>query len=147
MLALRQGEAPWHGRHFVCGARGSMDGLLGRMCNVGTRVPKSDYIRGARGISGAHRGGQMVQHEAADSWDRMAEPGAVAIGGKRGGVAVVVEVDETLLNKAKRTQMRVAGRPQQRWLWGTLGGGRMMRISHFAYWGGRMVRLTAALEE
>ena len=68
MTALRQGDALLHWRHFVCGALGPSDGLLGRMCNVGTRVSRSDYIRGDRGISGAHRGGQMVQHDASDSW-------------------------------------------------------------------------------
>ena len=66
-------------------------------------------------------------HTAVDRWcstlqqivgDRMAEPGVVTIGGQRGGVAVVVEVGEKLLSKAKRTQMRVAGRPQKRCLWG-----------------------------
>ena len=53
---------------------------------------------------------------------RMAEPVAVAIVGKRGGVDVVVEVDGALLNMAKRTKMRAAGRPQKRWLWGAVGG-------------------------
>ena len=67
--ALRQGEVLWHWWHFVCDARGSLYGLLGRMCNVANRVAKSDYLSGARGISGARRGGQMVQHDGADCWE------------------------------------------------------------------------------
>ena len=64
----------------------------------------------------------MAQRDASDSWGRMEEPGAVAIGGKRGGVAVAVEVGETLPNKAKRTQMRAAGRPEKRRLRGEAVG-------------------------
>ena len=52
----------------------------------------------------------------------MAEPGVVAIGGQRGGVAVVVVVDETLPNNAKRTKMRGAGRQQHRCFCGAVGG-------------------------
>ena len=131
MLALRQGEVLWnvggildvaHSLGFSCDARGLLDGLLVRMCNAGDRVPRIDYLRGSLGISGARRGGKMAQHDAADSWGRMGDPGAVAFGGQRDGVAVVVEVDATQLNKAKRTQVRVAGRPRKRWIRGAVGG-------------------------
>ena len=53
----------------------------------------------------------------------------VAIGWQRGGVAVVVEVDEALLNMAKRTQTRVAGRPHQRWRWGAAGEQNDVRLT------------------
>ena len=52
----------------------------------------------------------------------MAEPWEVAIGGHRGGGGVVVEADDARLKKAKRTQTRVACRPQQRRIWGAEGG-------------------------
>ena len=82
-----------------------------------------------KSIIGAELVGSAA-HTAVDRWcntlqkivgGRMEEPGAVTIGGKRGGVAVVVEFDEVLLNKAKRTQMRVAGHPQKRGIRGAAG--------------------------
>ena len=98
-----------------------MDGLFGLMYNLGDRVSQGDSLRESPGISGAQGGGQMVRRAASDSRGHMEGPGAVDIGGQRNGVAVFVEVGETQINKAKRTQMRAAGRPQQRWHWGAAG--------------------------
>ena len=68
MLALLHGEVLWRWLHFVFGARGSLGGILGRMCNVGIRVSKIDYIRGARGVIGARRGGQRAKRAESDRW-------------------------------------------------------------------------------
>ena len=104
--------------HFVCDARGSLGGFLGACVMWAIEYPKA--IRNAE-LEGS------AAHTAVDKCCNtlqkivgapMAEPGVVAIGGKRVGVAVVVEVEETLLNKAERTQMRVACRPRQRRTWG-----------------------------
>ena len=101
-----------------------------------------EAIDGSAAHTAAERG-RSALHQIVGG--RMVEPRVVAIGGKRGGVAVVVEVDETLPNKAKLTQMRAEGRPQQPWLWRSEGKG-MIRDSRFAYWRERKVRLTAARE-
>ena len=45
---------------------------------------------------------------------KMDQPGVVQIGGQ----FRVVEVDESLLNRAKRTLMNVQHRPKQNWIWG-----------------------------
>ena len=82
MLALRQGEVLWRGGHFRRDALGSMDGLPGRMCNAGNRVPTCDYLRGDRWISDARRGGEMAQRDASDIRGLMEQPWEVAIGGQ-----------------------------------------------------------------
>ena len=91
-------------------------------------------------------------HTAADIWrnkiqqivgGRMEEPGVVEIGWLRGGVEVVVEVDETLVNRTESTQMRVAGRPHRRLIRCEAGG---RNYALFAYRGERCVRLTTARE-
>ena len=69
------------------------------------------------------------RNQAVDQWCRLLQdcvsremltPGRIRIGGLRNDVPVVVEVDETLLNKSKRTALVVRPRPQQKWLWGAV---------------------------
>lgn len=60
---------------------------------------------------------------------RMEKPWAVAIGGHRFWVAVVVEVGEARTNKAKRTHMRPAGPPRERWIWATVDWENGARVS------------------
>ena len=69
---------------------------------VGDLVFKSDYIRGAPGVSGARRGGHVARAMQKIVGGFTEEPEVVAIAGNRGGAAVVVEVAESLLNDAMR---------------------------------------------
>ena len=112
MLALRRGEVLWDRLYFGGDPRGSLGGIFGRTRNSG---------RGPWLIA-AQRGDKIARRATADTLGRTQDPGEVEIGGARNGVAVVVEVDENRNNKAKRTQMRGACRPQQRWLWGVVAG-------------------------
>ena len=117
--------------------------FLGACVMWALEYPKAIIYAGLEG-SAAHAAvdcGRIALHQIVGG--RMADPGVVAIGGQRGGVAVVVEVGETLLNKARRTKMRVAGRPHQRRRCGEVEGRNDAR---FAYWRERVMRLTAARE-
>ena len=118
--------------------------FLGACVMWALEYPKAIIYAGLEG-SAAHAAvdcGRIALHQIVGG--RMADPGVVAIGGQRGGVAVVVEVGETLLNKARRTKMRVAGRPHQRRRCGEVEGRNDAR---FAYWRERVMRLTTALED
>ena len=135
----------WHGGNFVCDKRGSLDGLLAACVMWAIEYPETIIYAETHGSSA---------HTAVDIWRnkmhqivgrRTEEPGVVEIGGLLGGVEVVVEVSETLLNNAKRTQLRDAGRPQKRRPWGASGeqyGARFaLRVLERA-----AARLTAARE-
>ena len=71
-MALRQGEVLWRRMHFVCSARGSSDGIPGRVCNVGTRVSEIDYIYAVLEGTAAHtavdRGRSALHHIVGAVW-------------------------------------------------------------------------------
>ena len=126
-MALRQGEVIWRVRHFGFAHADRRADFSGACVMRETERPRATIQSELDGSAADSRRNALRQIVGG----RMEKPGAVVIGGQRGAVDVV-EVAEALLNRAKRTQQRVAGRPQQRWIWGAVEGGivrvsRMMR--------------------
>ena len=99
-------------------------GFLGSCVMWPIEYPKAIIYAGIDG---------SAAHTVEDRWcnathqivgDRMEAPGVVAIGGARGGVAVVVEVD--VRRCASQVAQRNGGSGAHR-------GARMVRVSSFAY--------------